>query len=435
VRALVLCLALAGCTTGERSHEAVRADGPRLSFKPAPPDSGRPPPSCPEVVGGAWGRAAPGLGGLARREGTVLRQRLADGRDRRLAFAGTHAFDLLDKLEHEGASEAERRGITCAFLADAAGRGAPVVRIWGSLKQTGSPAELERAAELLALVLDENARRSHPLRVVVTLLNHQPGYGAPEPSRGLDDQAPASGWQADEVYLRGGWAARGRGQLAERIARYAALTEAASPYVLGWELVNELDTFRGPGAGRFDGEAGAALRDRFAVPALEALGRAFPQLVLLGDVRGERASYAAWAPSLIEALPPWLRERLVWTSHVYAPLGEPPEAHLHKLALDLELARSHGLAFVIGELGQHVPGAEAGLCSGSARHDLGPLLGAVRAHGVDALLVWGEGRCDLDAGGKRMILGAGADSAEIAADDEVTLELLARARTMLVPTE
>ena len=42
------------------------------------------------------------------------------------------------------------------------------------------------------LVLDENARRRAPLRFVVTLLNHQAGYGAPDPARSLDGQAAAT---------------------------------------------------------------------------------------------------------------------------------------------------------------------------------------------------------------------------------------------------
>ena len=86
-----------------------------------------------------------------------------EGKPRRLRFLGAHLFDLLDKLDREaGPEEVERRRVICAALAAAAAEGAPVVRFWGSLKRTGSAEEPERAAALLALVLDENARRSRP---------------------------------------------------------------------------------------------------------------------------------------------------------------------------------------------------------------------------------------------------------------------------------
>src|SRR6185503_7161060 len=113
----------------------------------------------------------------------------------------THVFDLLDKLDAEGGrDEADRRRAACAVLNAAAMRGAPVVRLWGTLKRTGTAAEIDRARAMLALRLDEDARRARPLRFIVSLLNHQPGYGQPDPDLSLDDQKTA-GWSAADVYL------------------------------------------------------------------------------------------------------------------------------------------------------------------------------------------------------------------------------------------
>ena len=52
---------------------------------------------------------------------------------------------------------------------------------------------------------DENARRARPLRFVVSLLNHQPGYGLPNPEQSLDDQQ-TPGWSARDVESSGSMA-------------------------------------------------------------------------------------------------------------------------------------------------------------------------------------------------------------------------------------
>src|SRR5262249_13737727 len=158
-----------------------------------------------------------------------------------------------------------------------------------------------RAAELLSLVLDENARRARPLRFVVALLNHQPGYGAPDPERSLDEQS-APGWNAREIYLEGSWQRRGIGQLAERIERFAAEPKiAASPYVLAWELVNELDTHRWVAGGSFYGPDADRLRASFLVPAAALLAQRLPQPIALGDLRGVLAGYAEFAEGVVGA--------------------------------------------------------------------------------------------------------------------------------------
>lgn len=343
-----------------------------------------------------------------------------------LSFVGAHVFDLLNKLETEAASDPERRQITRAVLDDAEARGVSVLRFWGSLKRVGVTEEVNRSVRLLNLVLEENARRRRPLRFIVTLLNHQAGYGAPDPSRSLDDQA-AGPWHARTLYLQDGWRAPGVGSLAERIAALSTSPAAHSEHVLAWELVNELDTFRHISGGRFDGPDAETLVTGFIVPAAEMLAGAVSQSIMIGDLRGERAAYAAWAPGVIAALPPALESRLIWTSHVYSERGRDPEAFMGKLDVDLELARAHDLPFVLGELGEHAPGAPAGFCTQAVRHDFEPLFAAVRRRDVRAIVVWGEGRCDLRIGTNRsMAIGAGADSAEIR--DPPSLELLRRLR-------
>ena len=419
--AMLVACALVSCSPPERSrvHHEV-APAPRVAHR-TPSAASPMAPSCAEVDGRAWPRAADGFGGVVRAAGSALVQKMHDGRDEELAFVGAHTFDLLNKLHEEAATEADRRRVVCAVLNDAASRGVRVLRLWGSLKRTGSAQEVERATKLLALVFDENARRQRPLRFVVTLLNHQAGYGAPDPTRSLDDQAPGV-WHASTLYLQDGW--RAPGGLADRVAAIGDDPVLASPYVIGWELVNELDTFRHIDGGRFDGAGGNALREAFLVPAAIALARAVPQPVWLGDLRGDREAYAAWAPSVIAALPAWVRARLVWTSHVYAQRGRDVEDFLRKLDVDSAIASTAGLPLVIGEVGQHVPDASAAFCGPPVSHDLGPLLGAIEARGHRALIVWGEGRCQLAMPSMNaMTIGAGADSAELGSDT-TTLALL-----------
>jgi hypothetical protein len=233
------------------------------------------------------------------------------------------------------------------------------------------------------------------------------------------------------MYLEGGWRQAGVGQLTERMAALRARDEpAASPYVLAWELVNELDTFRHLGAGSFEGAEADALRDEFLVPAISELARIFPQPVMLGELRGWLDRYRSYVDGTIEQLPPHARSRLVWTSHCYVKRGAPPTA-MDKLDADLEVAARHGLPFVLGELGEHQPGVAVGLCGRGGRHDLGPLLDAVRSRRVEAALVWGEGRCPLivdPARGRQMVIGAGADSADISPTDDATWRVLLQAR-------
>ncbi len=386
------------------------------------------PPSCPESAGRAWLAPAAGPTGVPRVDRSTRRvvQTLADGTVLGLEFVGAHAFDLLDKLATEIADDAARRRVVCHVLNDAAERGVPVLRLWGSYKRVGSDDEVSASRRTLALVLDENARRKHPLRFIVTLQNHQAGYGAPDPSRSLDEQEGP--WHSKTFYLAGGWERPGVGGMGDRIAGLAADPAMRSPHVLAWELVNELDTFRHVGGGRFLEPDAASLRDRFLVPAATRLAAAVPQPIMLGDIRGEREAYARWAKTVVTALPGAVRERLVWTSHVYVPMGEEPRAHMHKLEKDLALADEHRLPFVLGELGQHVPGATPSFCGSGVTHDLAPLFAAVEQRGIRSLLVWGEGRCGLDVGGRRITIGAGGDSAELAPDDAPTHALLRAVR-------
>lgn len=407
------------------------APAPRASVGTEEPSrAAGPAPACPEVAPrpGAWPRAS-GVARAVPGEGRAghIAQGL-DGREPvRLRFLGAHSFDLLDKLEHEaGPTELDRRRVICAALNAVAEAGAPVVRLWGSLKRTGTRAEVERAASLLALVLDEDARRARPLRLWVTLQNHQSGYGAPNPEASLDDQDPKSAWSAKRLYLEEGWRARGEGQLLERVERFRAdRTIAASPYVLAWELVNELDTHRSIAGGSMQGPEAEALRDRFLVPALALLAESFPQPIVLGDLRGAEASYTAFARGVIERLPAAARARLVWTSHVYAPetaSAEELRLATTKLDLDLAIAAAHGLPFVLGELGQRTRGATR-FCGEGPPHDPAGLFAAVLdapPHAdIDAVVFWGEGRCGLPIPGstRRITIGAGGDSADLSPGD------------------
>ncbi len=391
----------------------------------------RPAPACAEAttIPGAWPRAASVARAVPAAPGQLghLEQTLGDATSpSTLRFLGAHVFDLLDKLAHEaGPDELDRRRVACAALEAVAASGAPVVRLWGSLKRTGDPAELTRAADLLELVIDENVRRARPLRLLVTLQNHQPGYGSPRPEVSLDDQDPRSPWAARRLYLGGGFQERGQGLLAERIAVFASRRALAeSPEILGWELVNELDAhrlLRSP-------EDAATLRDGFLVPALGLLAQSFSQPLLLGDLRLAQSGYSAFARSVVAALPPSTRARLVWTSHVYVPLSaSAPELDraTWKLDRDLELSALLGLPFVLGEIGQLLRSEPPRFCRDGAPHDLQQLFALVleparagsRRGAIDAALFWGEGRCGLvvpDANGTRTInLGAGGDSADL----------------------
>ncbi|MEP7122978.1 MAG: hypothetical protein ABJE95_18770 [Byssovorax sp.] len=406
---------------------------PRLTVAPLVDAAPRPGPACPEAttIPGAWPRAAGVARAVAAPPGQLghLEQTLGEaGAPSRLRFLGAHLFDLLDKLAHEaGPDELDRRRVACAALEAVAASGAPVVRLWGSLKRTGDPAEVALAAELLALTVDENARRARPLRIIVTLLNHQPGYGSPRPEVSLDDQDPRSPWSARRLYLGGGFREPGQGLLADRIAAFAARPALVdSPEILGWELVNELDANR---AIRSPADA-AALRDGFLVPALDLLAQSFSQPLLFGDLRLPEADYEAFARSIVAALPPPVRARLIWTSHVYATRAIAWSAsslgvQTRKLDRDLELGAALGLPFLLGEVGQLVPGATPPFCGDGTPHDLEQLFTIALTPGhvgsrrgaIEAALFWGEGRCGLIApsasGARRINIGAGGDSADL----------------------
>ena len=412
---------------------AAPADSRRLTVVPVVDVAPRPGPACPETTTspGAWPRAVVVARVVAGSPGQLghLEQTLGEARaPSRLRFLGAHLFDLLDKLAHEaGPDEIDRRRLACAALEAAAASGAPVVRLWGSLKRTGDPAELALAAELLELTIDENARRARPLRIIVTLLNHQPGYGSPRPEVSLDDQDPASPWSARRLYLGGGFREPGHGLLADRIAAFAARRALVeSPEILGWELVNELDANRSI---RSPADA-ATLRDGFLVPAIELLARGFSQPLLFGDLRLPEADSAAFTRSIVAALPPATRARLIWTSHVYATRAIAASAaslgvQTRKLDRDLDLAAGLGLPFLLGEIGQLLRSGAPGFCRDGAPHDLEQLftvgltpgyLGSRRG-AIEAALFWGEGRCGLAVpsayGVRRIDVGAGGDSADL----------------------
>ncbi len=423
-------------------------------------DARTPPPACDEVAAtpGPWGRAVEGSAGIARAmvsgdERTLggLAQQIAGRGDVHLRFLGTHVFDLLDKVASEGgANEVEKRRMICAALNEVARSGAPVVRIWGSLKRTGTTEEIERARDMLALVLDEDARRARPLRFVVSLLNHQPGYGSPDPDVSLDDQK-TPGWSAREVYLEGSWQRRGIGQLAERIETYRQNTVIRlSPYVITWELVNELDTHRSVARGAFSGVEADRLVATFLGPAAGMLADSFPQPLALGDLRGSLRGLPAFADRAVAALPEGARRRLVWTTHVYVETTSPPpsaseakalvETGTRKLDIDIEVARKLRVPLLLGEIGQLVRGAKTTYCRGGATHDIAGLLGAVLSpevdpHGrrdIDAAMFWGEGMCGLTIGegesARRVSVGAGGDSADLGPGEVDARRALAEAR-------
>jgi hypothetical protein len=435
------CACACACAATDPPQRRVAAEATTaIVSAPAPPARApRPPPACPQTSAGsgAWPRpedfakvvpSAPGsLGHLEQRW---------NGRPARLRFLGAHLFDLLGKLLYEGGGgDGQRRRVACAALDAVARAGAPVVRLWGFLKATGSPEEVRAAADMLSLLLDENARRERPLRFVVTLVNHQAGYGAPDPARSLDDQDPKSPWHARQLYLGGGWKARGVGSLAERIEAFAARPEiAGSKEIIGWELVNELDTFRSVPSGALKGSEAEALQREFLVPALELLAARFPQPVLAGDLRGHAAGYDQFARSLMAALPAGPRGRLVWTGHVYVPkvasskdpaLGRA----MWKLDKDLAIAAEHGIPFLLGEIGQHVQGGSVKFCGGGAPHDLPQLFEAVLEGRpqIEAAMFWGEGLCRLELPGSEgawISIGAGGDSADLGPEEEAARAVL-----------
>ena len=407
----------------------------------------RPHPACSETrdIPGIWPRPDGFARVVPAKPGALghLEQDFA-GRPVRLRFVGTHLFDLLDKLLYEGGpTELDRRRIACIALDAVARSGAPVVRLWGSLKQTGSSTEIKHAADMLALLLDENARREQPLRFIVTLQNHQAGYGAPDSTRSLDDQDPKSPFFARRFYLEGGWKQTGAGSLAERIEAFAARPAIAEDRaILAFELVNELDTFRNVARGTWDGPEAGVWVSEFVQPALRLLGERLPHPILLGDLRGHEAAYVSFQRTWIEALPASLRARFVWTAHVYtnvAPsVSDPAFARATwKLEKDLTIARSLGLPFLLGELGQHVPRSAPRFCQGGARHDLGQLFDVVlgppgpraERRPIEAAILWGEGLCDLDVeGGRRISIGAGGDSADIGPDEPAARERIREIR-------
>jgi hypothetical protein len=410
----------------------------------------RPGPACPEADAkpGAWPRSTTAARVVAGAPGQLghLEQTLGEAPSpSRLRFLGAHVFDLLDKLAHEaGPDELDRRRVACAALESVAASGAPVVRLWGSLKRTGDAAEVERAADLLALTIDENARRARPLRVIVTLLNHQPGYGSPRPEVSLDDLDPKSPWSARRLYLGGGFREPGQGLLADRIAAFAArriLVE--SPEILGWELVNELDASR---VIRSPPDA-AMLRDAFLVPALGLLAQSFSQPLLFGDLRLPEAEYDALARSTVKALPAETRARLIWTSHVYVSRAASTSAaslgvETRKLDRDLELSAALGLPFLLGEIGQLVRSGTPKFCGDGAPHDLEQLFRVALTPGsagsrrgaIEAALFWGEGRCGLvvpwKIGTRTINVGAGGDSADLGPSEAEARAALTRWRGM-----
>lgn len=419
---------------------------PALTVVPAVDTPSRPGPACPvaDTRTGAWPRSATVARVVAGPPGQLghLEQTLGEATaPSRLRFLGAHVFDLLDKLANEaGPDEIDRRRVACAALEAVAASGAPVVRLWGSLKRTGDAAEVLRAADLLALTIDENARRDRPLRVIVTLLNHQPGYGSPRPEVSLDDLDPKSPWSARRLYLGGGFREPGQGLLADRVAAFAQrriLVE--SPEILGWELVNELDASR---VIRSPPDA-AMLRDAFLVPALGLLAQSFTQSLLLGDLRLPEAEYDALARSIVKALPAEARARLIWTSHVYVTRVVSTSAasigvETRKLDRDLDLAAALGLPFLLGEIGQLVRGGSPRFCGDGARHDLEQLftigLTGARRGAIEAALFWGEGRCGLvvpwTSGTRTINVGAGGDSADLGPGESEARAALSRWREM-----
>jgi hypothetical protein len=454
------------------------------------------PPACQEItpdtgpgrlaIVGPWPRAVAGAAGLPRvvRAGKGqmgrLEQRFEDPSavgDRGgaqpavasgqrgampLRFLGAHLFDLLQKVAYEGGStEVERRHLICAALNAAAARGVSVLRIWGTLKQTGTPGEIVRAADALELVLDENARRARPVRFIIALMNHQAGYGSPRPDASLDDQDPGSPWHASQIYRGGSWRRGGAGLLGDRIAHYQSrVALRGSPYVLAWELVNELDTHRSVAGGSFSGPEAAALRETFITPAMTLLANGFPQPVAVGDLRGAlgKGQYLDFVRSVVAALPEPVRGRLVWTSHVYTVLDPKGGAESErrerarataKLDVDLAFAAESGLPFFVGELGQHVKGVEARFCTDGPLHDIDALFGTVfeltpdgpLRGGIDAAVFWGEGECHLEVrDGERarvVQIGAGGDSADLGPNEVAARAAVqaarARARFRVAP--
>jgi hypothetical protein len=190
--------------------------------------------------------------------------------------------------------------------------------------------------------------------------------------------------------------------------------------------VNELEVARLLG-GELGGATADALRREFLAPALELAASRLPQPIVAGELRAPPRGYDQLADALLASLSEEARSRLVWTSHVYVDRGG---AHAdvagEKLDRDLGVAARHGLPFVLGELGQHLPGAHAGFCARGTQHELGELFhlalepvaaSPLRAE-LDQVIFWGEGKCALGLGGGRFVtVGAGGDSADLASDD------------------
>jgi hypothetical protein len=125
----------------------------------------------------------------------------------------------------------------------------------------------------------------------------------------------------------------------------------------------------------------------------------------------------------------------VWTSHVYTPRDAGPNdlgRATRKLDLDLAVAAEHGLPFILGELGQNAPG-EGRFCGDGARHDPARLFAAVldARPAIEAALFWGEGHCALpvSGSGRRITIGAGGDSADLAPGDAAARDAVRAART------
>ncbi|MBK8251311.1 MAG: hypothetical protein IPK82_01415 [Polyangiaceae bacterium] len=402
-------------------------------------------PACPEIIDPAiWPRAEEGEKGLAAAvpgsTGAIghLEQRMIGKGAVKLRFFGTHVFDLLDKLHNEAEpKEQSQREMICHILNRVAERKAPVIRIWGTLKRTGTTDEIEKARTLLALLLDENARRTRPFRFIVTLQNHQAGYGHPSPEVPLDDQTK-QGFSAKDMYLNESWKKPNIGQLADRIQQYSETgIFTSSPYILAWELVNELDLFRVIPGGSLAHAAAEKVASSFVIPAAEQMAAAFKQPIVIADIRASldpAENYLQWSGRLIDQLSPAARKRLIWTSHVYtekstgalsgtASPNAVDKATL-KLNRDLRIAARFQTPFLLGEIGEHVRDSNPVFCGETGVHNLSASFQSVLFPSPDPAgravienaLFWGEGHCNLpvdNAGSRRVHIGVGGDSADL----------------------
>lgn len=404
-----------------------------------------PEPACPETIDQAiWPRAEEGEKGIVSAiPGSAnavghLEQRMIGKGGVKLRFFGTHVFDLLDKLHNEAEpKERSQREMICHVLNRVAARKAPVIRIWGTLKRTGTTDEIEKARSLLALVLDENARRTRPLRFIVTLQNHQAGYGHPNPDVSLDDQTQP-GFSAKDMYLNESWKKPNIGQLGDRIQRYSENSIfTSSPYILAWELVNELDLFRVIPGGSLNHVAAEKVASSFMIPATEQMAAAFKQPIVIADVRGAlepTESYFHWSERLVLQLSPATRKKLIWTSHVYTETSagaasgavkpNAVDGATLKLNRDLRIAARFQTPFLLGEIGEHVRDSHPTFCGENGVHTLARTFDAVLfpnpdpagRNVIETALFWGEGHCKLpidNAGNQRVHIGVGGDSADL----------------------